>query len=151
MMEWKICKFDELSAKELYEILQLRSRIFVVEQNCPYQDVDGADARAWQLFACAEDGRLAASMRILEPGVTYDALAMGRVAVDPALRGSGLAREMMERALDFALNGLGESKIKIGAQDYLRKFYESLGFRPISEVYLEDGIPHLDMIYERKL
>ena len=144
-MEWKIKSFDELSAKELYDILKQRCEIFVVEQKCPYADVDGADEKARQLFAYAEDGALAASMRLLSAGVTYDAFAMGRVAVARGFRGRGTAREMMERAIDFALDELGEKIIKIGAQNYLVPFYRSLGFEPISEVYLEDGIPHVDM------
>ena len=149
-MQWKIKPFEELSASELYDILWQRCSIFVVEQSCPYPDIDGADRLAWQLFGCDEEGRLAASMRILKPGVTYDALALGRVAVAPECRGHGYAREMMERAINFALNDLGEDTIKIGAQDYLTGFYESLVFRRISEVYLEDGIPHVDMVYIKK-
>ena len=144
-MDWKIKTFNELTAKELYDILWQRCDIFVVEQACPYPDIDGADLKAWQLFAYAEDGVLAASMRLLPAGVTYDAFAMGRVAVANSFRGRGIAREMMERAIDFARNEFGEKLIKIGAQEYLLSFYSSLGFRPISEVYLEDGIPHVDM------
>lgn len=144
-MEWKIKSFDELSAKELYDILKQRCEVFVVEQTCPYADVDGADEKALQLFAYSAEGTLAASMRLLPAGVTYDAFAMGRVVVARHFRGRGIAREMMEKALDFALNEFGERIIKIGAQEYLLSFYSSLGFRPISEVYLEDGIPHVDM------
>ncbi|MEG1824641.1 MAG: GNAT family N-acetyltransferase [Cloacibacillus sp.] len=147
-MKWQIKVFDELTASEVYDILKLRCEIFIVEQQCHYPDVDGADRGAWQLFSYADDGGLAASMRILRPGVTYDALAMGRVAVAPQFRGRGLARAMMEHAIDFAANRLGERIIKIGAQVYLMDFYTSLGFRPISEEYPEDGIPHIDMTYE---
>ena len=148
-MRWKIKPFDELSISELYDILKQRCDVFVVEQHCPYPDVDGADLQAWQLFGYDGEGRLAASMRILQPGVTYDTLAMGRVAVARESRGRGFAREMMEWAIDFATGVLGEDAIKIGAQDYLAGFYESLGFRRISAVYLEDGIPHVDMIYQK--
>ena len=148
-MRWKIKTFEELSTSELYDILVQRCDIFVVEQRCPYPDVDGADRQAWQLIGHDEEGRLAASMRILKPGATYDTRAMGRVAVARECRGHGYAREMMERAIDFATGVLGENTIKIGAQDYLTGFYESLGFRRISEVYLEDGIPHVDMIYQK--
>ncbi len=145
IMDWNIKTFDELTAKELYDILKQRCEVFVVEQNCPYPDIDGADMKAWQLFAYAEDGTLAASMRLLPAGVTYDAFAMGRVAVARSFRGRGTAREMMERAIDFARNELGVTLIKIGAQEYLLSFYSSLGFKPVSEVYLDDGIPHVDM------
>ena len=144
-MDWKIKTFDELTAKELYDILKQRCEVFVVEQNCPYPDIDGADMKARQLFAYAGDGTLAASMRLLPAGVTYDAFAMGRVVVANNFRGRGIAREMMERAIDFARNELGVTLIKIGAQEYLLSFYRSLGFKPVSEVYLEDGIPHVDM------
>ena len=149
-MEWKIKRFDELTLNELYDILMLRSRIFVVEQKCAYQDVDGADRCSHQLFGYEPDGRLAGSLRILDPGQTFDEPAIGRVAVEASLRGKGYARQMMERALSFMTEELGAKQIKIEAQVYLVEFYKSLGFRAVSESFLEDGIPHVNMTWERR-
>ena len=148
-MEWKIKRFDKLTLNELYDILMLRSRIFVVEQKCAYQDVDGADRCSHQLFGYELDGRLAGSLRILDAGQTFEEPAIGRVAVEPELRGKGYAREMMEQALDFMENNLGANKIKIEAQVYLIEFYKSLGFKAVSESFLEDGIPHVNMVWEK--
>ena len=144
-MEWHIKRFSELTADEIYDILELRSKVFVLEQNCPYQDVDGADKRSYQLFGCEPDGTLAGCLRILDKGQTFEETAIGRVAVEESLRGRGYARQMMERALEFAAHTLGEQVISISAQVYLVDFYKSLGFTAVSESYLEDGIPHLDM------
>lgn len=148
-MEWKIKRFDELTTEELYDILTLRSKVFVVEQKCAYQDVDGADRCSYQLFGYEQDGRLAGSLRILDPGQTFDEPAIGRVAVESTLRNKGYARQMMECALDFMTAKLNEKKIKIEAQVYLVEFYKSQGFRTVSEAFLEDGIPHINMIWEK--
>ena len=149
-MEWKIKRFNELTIDELYDILTLRSKIFVVEQECAYQDVDGADRSSYQLFGYEPDGRLAGNLRILDPGQTFDEPAIGRVAVEASLRGKGYARQMMERALSFMTEELGAKQIKIEAQVYLVEFYKSLGFRAVSESFLEDGIPHVNMTWERR-
>lgn len=148
-MEWKIKRFNELDREEIYDILALRSKVFVLEQNCPYQDVDGADRHSYQLFGYEPDGKLAGNLRILDKGQTFDNIAIGRVAVEPSLRGKGYARQMMERALAFAADELKADAINISAQVYLVDFYKSLGFAAVSESYLEDGIPHLDMIWKR--
>lgn len=143
-MEWKIKTFSELTARELYDILRMRSEIFVAEQRSPYNDVDGADLSAWQIFAY-DGGVLAASMRVLPPGAAYETLAMGRVAAAREFRGRGLARAMMERAITFVRDELGESVVTIGAQLYLTEFYRSLGFAEISEPYDDEGVMHVDM------
>lgn len=146
-MEWQIKTFDELTARELYDILRMRSEIFVAEQKCAYVDVDGADFDAWQIFAY--DGRaLAASMRVLPKGAAFDTLAMGRVAVARGLRGRGLARKMMERAISFARDELREDSVTLAAQFYLTGFYRSLGFSEISAPYDDEGIAHVDMRLE---
>lgn len=146
-MEWRIKTFSELTLRELYDILRMRSKIFVAEQQCVYIDVDGADLSAWQIFAYDGD-RLAASMRVLPRGVAFETLAMGRVAVAQTFRGRGLAREMMERAISFAQKELGESSVTLSAQLYLTEFYRSLGFSEISEPYDDEGIAHVDMRLE---
>lgn len=147
-MNWKIKKFNELNAEEIYKILALRNEIFIVEQECPYLDCDGKDFNSYHLFA-KENGEIVAYLRILEKGVSYDEISIGRVAVKQSYRGRGISREMMLKAIDFIENNLFENTIKIQAQAYLLKFYSSLGFKAVSEEYLEDNIPHIDMLYSK--
>ena len=146
-MNWKIKKFEELELEEMYKILELRSQVFVVEQNCPYQDCDGKDRYSYHLFS-EEDGKITAYLRIIEKGISYDEISIGRVCVDKSYRRKGKGREMMLKAIKFVEENLKENKIKIQAQSYLSEFYKSLGFKGISNEYLEDNIPHIDMFYK---
>jgi ElaA protein len=143
-MEWSIKKFDELSTAELYAILQLRSEVFIVEQNCVYLDPDGKDQEAWHLIA-TENGKPVAYTRILAPGVAYPEPAIGRVVTSTLKRGSGLGRELMERSIGHCEKLFGKKSITLSAQVYLKKFYESLGFVGIGDEYLDDGIAHIRM------
>jgi len=145
---WHIKRFNELSTKELYNLLRLRTDIFIVEQNCPYPELDGKDAHeeAIHLWCYAPDRIMAACLRILPPGVSYDGVSFGRVAVHKAFRGRGLAHRMVDKAIEIAGRTWPGVKIEIGAQEYLTAFYKSLGFRSISDPYLEDNIPHIDMV-----
>ncbi|MFX3888770.1 GNAT family N-acetyltransferase [Streptococcus suis] len=147
-MQWEIKSFDQLSLQELYGILTLRVDVFVVEQACPYPEVDGKDPNCLHLLGM-DNGELVAYLRILPAGLSYDEVSIGRVVIKPSHRGKGLGRPMMEQAIACITTEWKESQIKIGAQAYLEKFYQSLGFEPISEVYLEDDIPHLDMLYRK--
>lgn len=147
-MQWEIKAFDQLSLQELYTILTMRTNVFVVEQACPYPEVDGKDPNCLHLLGTI-NGELVAYLRILPAGLRYDEVSIGRVVVKPSHRGKGLGRLMMEQAIHCITNEWKESQIKIGAQAYLEKFYQSLGFEPVSEVYLEDDIPHLDMLYSK--
>ncbi|MEI4314818.1 GNAT family N-acetyltransferase [Streptococcus suis] len=140
--------FDQLSLQELYSILTLRVDVFVVEQACPYPEVDGKDPNCLHLLGM-DNGELVAYLRILPAGLSYDEVSIGRVVIKPSHRGKGLGRPMMEQAIAYITTEWKESQIKIGAQAYLEKFYSSLGFEPVSEVYLEDDIPHLDMLYTK--
>lgn len=149
-MDWKIKSFDELTTKELYKILKIRGEVFVVEQTCPYLDPDGKDEKCWHLYA-EEDGQMVAYARILAKGLSYEEMSIGRVLVKEECRKKGIARKLVQRAMDFITGTLGENEIKIGAQAYLIDFYKSLGFEPVSEVYLEDDIPHIDMLFSGKL
>ena len=145
-MEWICKKFNELSQHELYAILQLRSEVFVVEQNCVYQDIDGKDQNAYHFMGWDND-QLAAYTRLIPKGISYsDYPAIGRVVTSPGFRKSGIGRELMNRSIQHCYDLFGKNAIKIGAQVYLSKFYESLGFKQVSEVYDEDGIPHIEMI-----
>ncbi|MGT2911225.1 GNAT family N-acetyltransferase [Streptococcus cameli] len=148
-MAFTIKRFDELTKTELYDILALRLAVFVVEQNCPYQDLDGKDQDC--LHVCFyEDGELAAYARLFSKGVMFEQASIGRVIVAEKHRGKDLGRRLMQTCISYILEEMGESQIQISAQKYLDAFYESLGFVAISEVYLEDGIPHQDMLLDKK-
>lgn len=149
-MEWIIKKFDELKAKDIYNILALRNEVFIVEQDCVYMDCDYKDFNSYHLFL-EQNGEIVAYLRVLEKGVSFDQISIGRVAVKKDFRGKGLSREMMLKAINFIENDLKETSIKIQAQSYLINFYTSLGFKPISDEYLEDNIPHIDMIYNKEV
>jgi ElaA protein len=135
---WHDRAFDELSIHELYAITVLRERVFVVEQSCVYLDADGIDPQCRHIWA---DG-YRAYLRVVPPGVRYAHRSIGRVIVAPEARGTGLGKELMR----FALDRYGDVPIEIGAQAYLQRFYEELGFRRIGDVYDEDGIPHIHML-----
>lgn len=145
-MNWNIKKFNQLKVEEIYKILALRNKVFIVEQKCAYLDCDDKDLNSYHLF-CEEDGEVVAYLRILEKGVSYDEISIGRVVVIKNHRGKGISREMMLKAIEFIENTLKEYTIKIQAQVYLLDFYRSLGFKAVSEEYLEDNIPHIDMLY----
>jgi ElaA protein len=144
-MEWKITSFDELTPAELYAILQLRTEVFVVEQQCVYQDMDDADQRGLHLMGTGDSGRLQAYTRLFGPGIKYEEASIGRVVTSPLARGKGAGRELMERSIAAVKEHFGAVPIKISAQQYLQKFYQSLGFEQTSDMYLEDGIPHIEM------
>lgn len=139
--------FSELSTDELYDILQLRAEIFVVEQDCVYNDIDGLDKNAVHQFL-KKDDEIVAYSRLLKPGTRFPHYSIGRVIVAQSERGTGLGIQMMEEAKQFILNNWQAEKIKISAQKYLRNFYEDLGFKIVTDEYLEDGIPHFGMIFE---
>ena len=144
-MKWEIKKFKELSVDELYRMLEIRNDVFVVEQECIYQDCDRKDLEAYHLF-CIENDKIIATLRILEKGISYDEISIGRVVVDKLYRRKKLGRKAMEMAIDFINNTYGNSPIRISAQVYIKEFYESLGFNAVSDIYLEDDIPHIEMI-----
>ncbi len=144
-LEWCCKPFAELTAIELYEILQLRSRIFVVEQNCVYQDCDGKDQVAWHLIA-KEKGNIVAYTRILPPGISYPHHAsIGRVVVDISKRGTGIGKLLMQESINQVYHLYGQLPISIGAQYHLQKFYAEFGFEPVGDPYDEDGILHITM------
>ncbi len=144
IITWTCKKFDELSPHELYAILQLRNEIFVVEQNCVFQDADNKDQACYHLMGW-DTNNLVAYTRIVPPGISYVETSIGRVVVLPAARKSGMGKLLMQKSIDTIFNIYGSVKIKIGAQLYLQKFYESLGFQQMSDIYEEDGIEHIEM------
>lgn len=145
-MKWKIKKFNELEVEELYEILKLRNEVFVVEQQCIYQDCDGKDEKSYHLFG-EVNGKIAVYLRILEKGVSYNEISIGRVLTKQEYRGKGLAKKMMQEAIEFIDSSLNERIIRISAQEYLLNFYTSIRFEKVSDVYFEDDIPHVEMLY----
>lgn len=148
-MNLEIKKFDDLTGREVYEILRVRSEVFVVEQDCVYNDEDGKDLESVHI-TIKENDKIQAYLRVIKPGISYDDASIGRVLVTCQARGRGLARKIVQAGMDYIINNWGEKKISIGAQDYLKNFYESLGFEAVSKVYSEDGIPHVDMSYQGK-
>lgn len=146
--QWQTKRFYELTVTELYGLLRLRTDIFVVEQACPYPELDGKDEHqeAIHLWRYVPDRIIAAYLRILPPGLSYDGVSFGRVAVHKEFRGSGIAHELVDKAIEIAGRTWPGVKIEIGAQEYLTAFYKSHGFRSVSDPYLEDNIPHIDMV-----
>ena len=147
MMEWKLKKFDDLTSDELYGILKLRSEVFVVEQDCVYQDLDDKDQLSYHLFL-ENDGETVAVSRIIPENVSYEDMAIGRVIVKKSYRGQKISRVMMQKAIDYIIDDLGKTSIRLSGQAYLCEFYLSLGFKKVSERYLEDGIYHYEFLYE---
>lgn len=144
-INWEIKPFAELTTGQLYELLRLRNEVFVVEQDCPYQDIDGKDLKAMHLMAMDGD-RLAAYCRLLPAGVSYPEYSIGRVITSAVYRGSGLGQKLMDNAIREIRYRYGAGPVRIGAQYYLKRFYESFGFAQTSEIYLEDGIEHIEML-----
>ena len=145
---WTCSRFDELSTKDLYRILQLRAEIFIVEQDCVYQDVDGYDQEALHVMgqlARDDEAQLVCYTRLLPPGAKYEGASIGRVVTKKSARGGGVGRALMLNSLAFCNEHWPDTAITISAQQYLQKFYTELGFESVSEPYDEDGIPHIRM------
>ncbi len=144
-LNWRLKAFNELSNYELYEILKLRSKVFVVEQNCVFQDMDDKDTKCLHLMGFT-DNVLVAYSRIVPAGVSYAEASIGRVVTDPDYRSKGLGKELMRLSVEKTIEAYGNLPIRIGAQLYLKAFYESMGFAQVSDTYMEDGIPHIEMV-----
>jgi ElaA protein len=148
-MNWSWCAFGDLTTTHLYELLQLRSEVFVVEQNCVFLDLDGSDSVALHLLGREEggDGTLLAYARCFLPGVKFPEASIGRVTTRPSARGDGLGHALITEAVLALCQHWGEQPIRIGAQARLEKFYASHGFFDVGKPYLEDGIEHLEMLW----
>lgn len=142
---WQCKTFDTLRAAELYKLLQLRAAVFVVEQNCPYLDPDDKDVFALHVM-CSRGNELLACARILPGGVSYSEVSIGRVATAASARGTGLGKELMQFSLQQIREIFGNVPVRISAQCYLEKFYTDFGFVREGENYLEDDIPHVEML-----
>ena len=147
-LQWICKKFDALTVTELYEIIKLRSQVFVVEQNCVYLDADDKDLQAHHLFTYT-DNKIVAYARILAPQISYTEASIGRVLTAISHRKNGLGILLMQEAIKQTLHIYNTTSIKIGAQLYLQKFYEGFGFIQTSQTYNEDGIEHIQMVLKK--
>ena len=147
-MEFKVKKFNELTTEELYKILKARNQVFVVEQNCIYQDCDDKDYNSYHLYL-EEGNEVVGYLRIVNKGISYDEISIGRVLVKDTHRNKGLSRRMMLEAIKFIEEKLNSTEIRLSGQVYIKGFYESVGFKQVSEEYLEDDIPHVEMLYKK--
>ncbi len=143
-MEVEVKAFEKLSNAELYDVLKLRAEVFVVEQDCVYNDIDGMDQQGLHVLA-KEDGRIIGYTRLLKAGTRFESASIGRMVVDKDYRFMGYAREIMEHSIAHIHQQWKASVIHISAQQYLKGFYGSIGFKIVTEPYLEDGIPHVGM------
>lgn len=144
-IEWRLKRFEDLTPHELYAILQLRIEVFVVEQHCVFQDADDKDQASYHLMGWQEN-QLVAYTRLVPPGYIYEQASIGRVVTSPTVRRFGAGKQLMQQSINAVYQLFGKGPIKIGAQLYLRKFYELFGFQQISDIYLEDGIEHIYML-----
>jgi ElaA protein len=144
-LEWRWKSFDALSAREVYSILEARSAVFVVEQQCVYRDIDGIDEGAWHLAAYDAAGRLAGYLRVLLPDAQEPDVRIGRVLTTAAFRGTGLGNVLLARALEHIRAQWPETPVSLHAQAHLQRFYGAFGFTPSSDVHDDDGIPHVWM------
>ena len=145
-IQWHCKSFTELSIAELYEIMKLRSEVFVLEQNCVYLDADGKDEKSYHFYA-VKNGSIAAYARLLPPNVSFKEASIGRLLTAPSERRKGLGIILMQKCIAKTLNLFETTSIKIGGQLYLQFFYEGFQFKQCSEVYDEDGIPHIEMVF----
>jgi ElaA protein len=149
MLDWQWRRFPELTVEELYRVVALREQVFIVEQKSLYQDADGYDRGSHHLLGCLpgeSEPFLAAYLRVLPPGLKYPEASFGRVVTAPRVRSHGYGKTLVEKGLSFIQTHFPGAPIRIAAQHYLQRFYEGYGFRPISDVYDEDGVPHIDML-----
>ena len=146
LLNWQIKKFELLTAHELYAIMQLRNEVFLLEQNCLYQDADDRDQPSWHLLGINNEGKLMAYCRLLPAGIAFQEPSIGRVVTHADVRRVGAGKELLKEAIKNCGALFNNSAIRIGAQLYLLQFYKSFGFQQQSEIYLEDGIEHVEMV-----
>lgn len=149
-IDWKCKPFDQLTPDELYAILRLRSEVFVVEQNCVFLDADNKDQPSLHVMGWKGD-LLAAYARLIPAGISYSEASIGRVVTSPAARSLGMGKKLMQQAINILYTSWGNTDIKIGAQLYLERFYNSFGFQRSSDIYIEDGIDHIEMLLRKSI
>jgi ElaA protein len=144
-LDWQIKPYNELSLNEFHDLIALRIKVFVIEQDCPYQDLDGKDKKAYHVICRDGKGNIIATARILGPGVSYPEVSIGRVVVDESYRKNNVGDTLMEKCLSFIQEEFETSEVTISAQEHLKNFYAKHHFKQISETYMEDNIPHIKM------
>jgi ElaA protein len=150
-LSWQIKHYSELTTNEFHDIIALRLKVFVVEQNCPYLDLDGKDKKSYHLICKDGFGRVVATARILPPGLAYPETAIGRVVTDELVRGKGVGHDLMRECMKFITDEFGaDAPVRLSAQKHLEGFYASHGYVSTGKEYLEDGIPHVEMIFTPK-
>jgi ElaA protein len=147
---WEHKAFNDLTLEELYGLLRLRSEAFHVEQDCAYLDLDNKDQNSYHLLGKSKKGELVAYARIIPPGVSFNEVSIGRVVTSHRTRGTGLGKMLMQKAIEAVYDKFGPVPVRIGAQCYLTRFYGFFGFLPDGEEYLEDNIPHIEMVLPPK-
>jgi len=145
-MNWTFARFDDLSPRDIHDLYQARVAVFVLEQKCPFQDVDGADPQCWHLIGRGDDGSVHAYSRLVPPGVKYEEASIGRVLTTAAARRTGAGVDLMRESIARAERLWPGKPIRIGAQQYLERFYGGFGFKTVSAPYDEDGIQHVEML-----
>lgn len=149
-LTWQYLAFSDLTPAQLYAILKVRSEVFVVEQNCVYLDMDGADSQCMHLIAWTDDNQLAAYLRVVPPGLKFIEASIGRVITSKIVRGQGVGKQLITKGLAQLQMSYPDQAVRIGAQQYLEKFYQSFGFATCSDMYLEDDIAHVEMLLAAK-
>jgi ElaA protein len=144
-VNWRWARFGDLGVDDLYDALALRCRVFILEQG-PYLDPDGLDRQAWHLLGRDEAGALQAYLRVVDPGAKFDEPSIGRVITSPETRGTGLGRALMREGMARCEATWPRQAIRISAQSHLQRFYGEFGFEPVGSEYLEDDIPHIEML-----
>jgi ElaA protein len=149
-LNWQIKPYSELLTTEFHDIIALRLKAFVVEQNCCYLDLDGKDKKCYHLICRDGQGKVVATARILHPGTSYPEVSIGRVVVDASLRGKNIGNELMKKCLEYIVDEFGSVAIRISAQKHLEEFYKKHNFYSTGNEYLEDNIPHIELLYTPK-
>lgn len=147
ILDWQIKHFSELSTSEFHDLIALRMKAFVVEQKCSYLDLDGKDKKCYHLICRDGLGKVVATARMIPPGVSYKEVSIGRVVLDDAIRGIGKGHELMDKCMSFAKEEFGNVPIRISAQKHLEAYYNTHGFKSTEKDYLEDDIPHVEMLF----
>ena len=146
MINWQFKHYKELSLDEFHDIVALRLKVFVVEQDCPYQDLDGMDKECYHLISRDAENTIVGTARIIPPGLIYPATGIGRIVLDESVRGGQHGHELMKQCIQFIFAKFGKGDMKLSAQKHLENFYTQHGFTSTGKEYLEDGIPHVEMI-----
>jgi ElaA protein len=149
-VDWQVKHYNDLSLNEFHDLIALRIAVFVIEQNCPYQELDGKDKKSYHLICRNGNGTIVSTARIIPPGIAYPQVAIGRVVADASARGLGLGHELMRQCMRFIVDEFGKVPVILSAQKHLENYYASHGFVSTGKEYLEDNIPHVEMIYTPK-